>query len=158
MVPSPVNASTLWNAGLQKVWQRGRVWITASGVAAGIIGLRLAGVLQIGEFALYDQMFRWRPVEAVDDRIVLVTVEESDLDRLKQWPMSDVQLSNLLNRIDQAKPKAIGLDIRRPRQQGIRANLPAPAQPNWHFKTPGQHHQRRRPQSPAGPKEPSGLQ
>jgi diguanylate cyclase (GGDEF)-like protein/PAS domain S-box-containing protein len=113
MVPSPVNASTLWKAGLQKVWQRGRVWITASGVAAGIVGLRLGGALQLGEFAFYDQMFRWRPVEAVDDRIVLVTVEESDLDRLQQWPMSDAQLSDLLNLIHQAQPKAIGLDIYR---------------------------------------------
>jgi diguanylate cyclase (GGDEF)-like protein/PAS domain S-box-containing protein len=111
--PSPVNASSLWKAGLQKVWQRGRVWITASGVAAGMIGLRLAGVLQLGEFAFYDQMFRWRPAEALDDRIVLVTVEESDLDRLQQWPMSDAQLSDLLNRIAAAQPKAIGLDIYR---------------------------------------------
>jgi diguanylate cyclase (GGDEF)-like protein/PAS domain S-box-containing protein len=111
--PSPVSASSLWKAGLQRVWQRGRVWITASGVAVGIVGLRLAGVLQLGEFALYDQMFRWRPAEPVDERIVLVTVEESDLDRLQQWPMSDAQLSELLNRIDQAKPKAIGLDIYR---------------------------------------------
>jgi diguanylate cyclase (GGDEF)-like protein/PAS domain S-box-containing protein len=113
MALSPIRASTLWKAGLQKVWQQGRVWITASGVAAGIIGLRLAGVLQLGELTFYDQMFRWRPAEAIDDRIVLITIEESDLDRLKQWPMSDAQLSNLLNQINRAEPKAIGLDIYR---------------------------------------------
>lgn len=102
-----------WKAGLQQVWQRGRIWLTASGVAVGIIALRQLGALQLGEYAFYDQMFRWRPAEKADDRIVLITIDESDLDRLKQWPMSDRQLSNLLNTIHRAGPRAIGLDIYR---------------------------------------------
>jgi diguanylate cyclase (GGDEF)-like protein/PAS domain S-box-containing protein len=105
--------TTLWKTGLRSVWHRGRIWITASGVAAGIVGLRLTGVLQLAEFALYDQMFRWRPLEVTDDRIVLVTIEESDLERLNQWPMSDRQLNGLLIKITQAKPRAIGLDLYR---------------------------------------------
>ncbi len=103
----------LWQTELRSVWRRGRIWITASGVAAGIVGLRLTGVLQLAEFALYDQMFRLRPQESPDDRIVLVTLEESDLERLNRWPMSDRQLNSLLTKISQARPRAIGLDIYR---------------------------------------------
>jgi diguanylate cyclase (GGDEF)-like protein/PAS domain S-box-containing protein len=69
-------------------------------------------LLQTAELNALDLLFRLRPNEAIDDRIVIVTLDEVDLQRLS-WPVSDATLSQLLQTIRQAKPRAVGLDIYR---------------------------------------------
>lgn len=59
----------------------------------------------------YDQFVRLRPVQPTDDRIVIVGIDELDLQTLQQYPMDDATLAALLERIKQAQPVAIGLDI-----------------------------------------------
>ncbi len=63
------------------------------------------------ELVALDQMFRLRPFEPADSRIVLVTIDESDIKQLGQWPMSDAVLAKLISSIKQQQPRAIGLDI-----------------------------------------------
>jgi PAS domain S-box-containing protein len=58
-----------------------------------------------------DQMFRLRPFERPDPRIVLVTVDESDIKQLGRWPMSDAVLARLISSLKQQQPRVIGLDI-----------------------------------------------
>ncbi|MBA3923355.1 MAG: CHASE2 domain-containing protein, partial [Nostocaceae cyanobacterium] len=77
------------------------------------IAIRMLGWLQPLELAAFDLSFRLRPTEATDERIVIVSIEESDLTRLKQWPFSDAVLAKLLTQISQQKPKVIGLDLYR---------------------------------------------
>lgn len=63
------------------------------------------------ELTALDQMFRLRPFEPADSRIVLVTIDESDIQQLGQWPMSDAALTQLILSIKQQQPRVIGLDI-----------------------------------------------
>ncbi len=91
-------------------WQ----FVLAAFSAAGlVIALRLLGVLEVFELAALDQLFLLRPKEAPDSRIVLVTIDETDLQKQKQWPMSDAMLARLLDKIRQQKPAAIGIDFYR---------------------------------------------
>ncbi|NJN48688.1 MAG: CHASE2 domain-containing protein [Alkalinema sp. RL_2_19] len=98
---------------MRHLWNRGRIVLTATGVAASVIGLRFIGILQPLELATLDQGFRWRPPQPVDDRIVIVGITEADIRTLNQWPMSNDKLAELLTKIQQAQPRVIGLDLYR---------------------------------------------
>ncbi|HEY9726185.1 MAG TPA: adenylate/guanylate cyclase domain-containing protein [Chroococcales cyanobacterium] len=97
----------------RKIWDWRRVWITAPTIAGIVLALRLFGWLQIWEWAALDQFLRWRPREPVDDRIVIVAIDEVDLKKIGQWPIPDAVLAELIETIKAQKPRAIGLDLYR---------------------------------------------
>jgi len=78
-----------------------------------IILVRLTGYLQPYEWSAIDLLFQSRPLEKQDERIVIVGVEESDIQALKQYPLSDEVMANLLLIIKAQSPLVIGLDIYR---------------------------------------------
>ena len=83
-------------------------------VTACMLLLNSTGCFQVMEWLLFDQYFRLRPItEKTDTRLLLVTIDEPDLFRLQQWPLSDQKLADALNQINQYNPRAIGLDIYR---------------------------------------------
>lgn len=89
-------------------------------VAGGITGLRRAGILQAAELATLDTLMQWRSPELPDPRILLITIDDSDLAFQDQNNMarrgsalSDVALYHLLEIIQPYDPSAIGLDIYR---------------------------------------------
>ena len=88
-----------------------------SPIALGISGLAIAasyiGIFQALELSVFDCWFRLRPTEAREERIVVVTINETDLNYLGQWPISDDLLSQLITKIGQQQPRAIGLDLYR---------------------------------------------
>ncbi len=90
-----------------------KVWFTAVGVAALVATLRLLGSLQSLELMALDQIFRSRPPQLPDDRIVIVGLDDSDINQLKTWPLTDALMARLLERIQSYQPRAIGLDIYR---------------------------------------------
>ncbi len=90
-----------------------RYLLVAPAVALLVIALRSLGVLQLLEWAAYDQLMRLRAVEPLDPRIVVVTVDESDLQQVGQWPVPDRELAQLLTKLKQQQPVAIGLDLYR---------------------------------------------
>ncbi|MGF1493145.1 MAG: CHASE2 domain-containing protein [Microcoleaceae cyanobacterium] len=97
----------------QQIWSWRGVWMAAPIVASLVIGIRLTGVLQTLEWAAWDQLIRWRPAEPKDDRIVIVTIGEEDIQAARRWPISDADLARLIRNIRQQQPRAIGLDIYR---------------------------------------------
>lgn len=97
----------------QVLWEWRGVFITAPTVALLIIALRSLGVLQLLEWANLDLFFQWRPMEPTDSRIAIVAINESDIQRVKTWPISDQVLAQLLETIKSHQPAAIGLDIYR---------------------------------------------
>jgi PAS domain S-box-containing protein len=103
----------IWTLLKQRVWRWRGVFITTLSVAGIVIALRLAGVLQLAELITLDQFFHLRPSEAADSRIVLVTIDEPDIQQLGQWPMSDAVLAQLIDKLKQQHPRAIGLDLYR---------------------------------------------
>ncbi len=95
----------------QKGWMA--VLITAPAVAGLVIAVKLTGFFQLLEWAAYDLSFRLRPSEPVDDRVLIVTIDEPDIRYLKQWPPSDAILAQLIKTLNQYQPAVIGLDLYR---------------------------------------------
>lgn len=104
----------------QVIWQWRGVLVAAPSIAGLVILLRMTGLLQTFEWAALDQFFYLRGREPVQKRIVIVEINESDIKKVGQWPMSDLTLAQLLERIKTQKPRAIGLDLYRnlPTQPG----------------------------------------
>lgn len=101
----------MWAKLKRQIWRWRGVLITVPSIAGGLLILRLTGALQLMELVALDQMFRLRPFERPDPRIVLVTVDESDIKQLGRWPMSDAVLARLISSLKQQQPRVIGLDI-----------------------------------------------
>lgn len=97
----------------RQLWQWRGVAIAAPTVAVVAIALRFSGLLQVWELGALDLYFRLRPLESKDDRIVIVTIDEPDLRQVGQWPIPDAVLAQLLEKIKQQNPIAIGLDLYR---------------------------------------------
>ncbi len=118
-------SSRMLSALKQNLWRWRGVLIAVPTVVGVVVLLRLAGLLQMLELASLDQLFLLRPQEAVDSRILLVTIDEADIQKLQQYPMSDATLARLLNNLKRHQPTAIGLDIYRdlPMQPGHEALL-----------------------------------
>lgn len=89
------------------------VLVTTPVVAGLVIAVKLTGFFQLVEWATYDQFFRLRPLEPIDERLVIVTVDESDINYVKQWSLPDASLAQLIKNLNQYKPAAIGLDFYR---------------------------------------------
>ena len=83
------------------------------GISGTTIALSYMGIFQSLELSVLDRWFRFRPAEAKEERVVVVTIAESDLNRLGQWPISDDILSSLISKINEQQPRAIGLDLYR---------------------------------------------
>jgi len=96
----------------ERFWQGWDI-VIALCLASPVIILRLIGILQSAEFTALDQMFRLRPPERIDDRIVIVEINEADLQRVGQWSIPDQVMAQLLQKLNSYQPRAIGLDIYR---------------------------------------------
>jgi len=95
-----------------KLTRRKHVFVTSLGVGSAVILLRVLGLLQISELAIFDLFIRLRPLESPEERIVIIGIDEKDLETYR-FPISDKILAELLQKINAAKPRAIGLDLYR---------------------------------------------
>lgn len=103
----------MWRKLRKKIEQSKAILITAPTIAALVIVGELAGFFQLLELASLDLFFRLRPLEPSDSRIVIVTIDESDISKIGHWPMSDALLSHAIKQIKSQQPKLIGLDLYR---------------------------------------------
>ncbi len=103
----------MWVRLKRLLWHWRGVWITAPGIAGLVLILRFAGLLQSWEWGVFDQYMRLRPLEAPDDRIVIVGFDEADVRKLGQATIPDGVLAKLLKKLKARQPRAIGLDIYR---------------------------------------------
>ncbi|MEH1971219.1 sensor histidine kinase [Nostoc sp.] len=101
----------IWN----RIWKEFGLWSLAA--PPGIVVLllvmliRITGGMQSWEWMLLDTMLRLRPVEKPDERIVIVGIDEKDIEWVKQYPIPDEKIAELLTKLETYKPLAIGLDI-----------------------------------------------
>lgn len=89
------------------------VLIASAAVTLSLIGARQVGILESIELGAYDQMVRWRPDESPDSRLLIVGITESDIQKLKQWPISDRKIAEILQKLEKLQPRVIGLDVLR---------------------------------------------
>jgi diguanylate cyclase (GGDEF)-like protein len=83
------------------------------GVTTAVVGLQLSGALQVLEWEVLNQWFRWRPPEPRTVPIVIVTINDADIQWAGGWPLKDEHLANLLLRLNRSHPIAIGVDLYR---------------------------------------------
>lgn len=91
--------------------------IVSTLVTSFVLGMRLLGGLQGLELWAFDHLTQLKPTEPPDDRILVVTIDEADL----QWQrdqgfestgsLSDAALALLLQKIQPYRPRVIALDI-----------------------------------------------
>lgn len=89
------------------------VLIASAAVTLSLMGARQLGILEPVELSAYDQMLRWRPDEKPDPRLLVVGITEADIQKLKQWPISDRKIAEILQKLDKMQPAVIGLDVLR---------------------------------------------
>lgn len=85
----------------------------AATVSGAVILLRMIGLLQLLELSALDLLFRLRIAEKIDERIVIIGINESDLKKIGKWPLPDKIMAELLRKVKQQQPRVIGLDIYR---------------------------------------------
>lgn len=87
-------------------------------VTGSVLAVRWLGWLQGPELASYDHLMRRRPVAPLDDRLLVVGVNETDLQTRQEFPIRDSTLAELLAALLEGEPQVIGIDIARDIPQG----------------------------------------
>ncbi|HBB30480.1 MAG TPA: transmembrane sensor domain protein [Cyanobacteria bacterium UBA9273] len=103
----------MWHTVKKQIEQWRGVLVIAPSVAGLVIAGSMAGFFQLLEWALFDQFVRWRPAESVEQRIVIVTIGETDIKYVRQWPMPDRVMAKLISNINAQQPVGIGIDVYR---------------------------------------------
>ncbi|MEM7717344.1 MAG: CHASE2 domain-containing protein [Cyanobacteria bacterium P01_A01_bin.68] len=80
---------------------------------AVIIFARMLGSLQFLEWIAFDTFMRLRPRETVDERILIVGINEDDIRKVRKYPIPDKEIALLLRELQTHRPAVIGLDIYR---------------------------------------------
>jgi CHASE2 domain-containing sensor protein len=99
----------------QKVNKEIAVW--RAGAMPGILVILLVflakatGSLEFLELTALDIFLRWRSPESIDDKILIVGINEQDINNLAKYPISDQELANLITTLESYQPAVIGIDI-----------------------------------------------
>ncbi|MGA1357640.1 MAG: CHASE2 domain-containing protein [Prochlorothrix sp.] len=102
-----------WATVKEYLWTWRVVLVTTPSVTLLILLLRALGLLQPSEWFMYDQFMRLRPDLAQDDRIAIVGVDEGDYRLLQQAQIADGVLADVITKLRDQNPRAIGLDFYR---------------------------------------------
>lgn len=103
--------ATIWS----KIRKEFTIW--SVGALPGIVAivlivlLRFSGALQLIEWVTFDSFLRLRPSESIDQRIVIVGIDEADIQRIRNYPIPDREIAKLLRTLQKYQPRVIGLDI-----------------------------------------------
>ena len=82
--------------------------LTLAGI---VIALRLLGLFQPIEWKVFDVLMRSRLSEPTDERVTIVAIDEADIQSMVEYPITDRALAQLLQKLDQFNPRAVGIDI-----------------------------------------------
>lgn len=96
--------------------------ITSLAITSLITGARYLDWLQPLEIAAYDQMMRSRPVDKIDNPLLVVTVDEPDKQKFGH-PLPVTTLNKLFTILESYQARVIGLNIYRSNDLGIGAGL-----------------------------------
>ncbi|MDY6938343.1 MAG: CHASE2 domain-containing protein [Cyanobacteriota bacterium] len=104
-----------WNIFSRNFRQNIALWGLLPGTfaIALIVVARMTGMLESFELRTFDLLLRLRPVEIIDDRILLVGIDAEDIDRIGTYPIPDKNLAQLIEHLQTYQPAVIGLNITR---------------------------------------------
>ncbi|PSN10571.1 hypothetical protein C7293_27595 [filamentous cyanobacterium CCT1] len=96
-----------------------RPLLAASLLVTGVtLGLRYLGWLELVELTAYDHFMQRQPDLGPDDRLLVVGITETDLQTLKEWPVSDRSLARAVAELQRHEPAVVAVDILRDFPQG----------------------------------------
>jgi CHASE2 domain-containing sensor protein len=111
------------------------VFLASVAVTSLVMGTRYVGILEPLELQAYDYLIRQRPPELIDERILVVEVTKEDIAE-HQYPLEDATVAQLLQKLEQYKPRALGLDMHRYQSRGAgRSDLISRFEQNQKFFT-----------------------
>jgi CHASE2 domain-containing sensor protein/two-component sensor histidine kinase len=100
-----------------RIKQEIAIWRVGTLPGIAVIGLviiaRLTGLLQSWEWSVLDDFLRLRPWEPVDERIVIVGINEADIRSIGAYPIPDREIAALIKTLQRYQPNVIGLDLMR---------------------------------------------
>ena len=92
--------------------------LTSLVVTTGVAVIRQIGWLQENELKTYDQFIELRGADSLDERILVVGIDENDIQSRQEYPIHDDTLADVLEILDAQNPLVIGVDIGRDVPQG----------------------------------------
>jgi len=96
-----------------KVFSRWRAVVLASaGCSLAVMGARYLGVLEPVELSMLDRLLGQRDPELIDNRLLVVEITDKDASQYG-YPQNDATLAVALDKLQQFKPLAIGLNMHR---------------------------------------------
>ena len=95
------------------MFQGREVLLIAPCVAFLTITGNYLGFWQILEWAVYDAFFYYRPLEPIEESVVIVTIDEEDIIAVGDWPITDQILAESLAKIQAQSPRVVGMDLYR---------------------------------------------
>lgn len=82
-------------------------------VIAVILIMRAFGWLQPLEWIAFDGLMRHRPPEPMDERVVVIAIDDEDIAQLKTYPIPDRELAATISKLQSYQPNVIALDLYR---------------------------------------------
>ncbi len=80
-----------------------------------VIGLviiaRVTGLMQPLEWLAFDSFLSLRPQEPIDERILIVGINEDDIRSVGTYPIPDREIGFILRKLQSYSPRVIGIDI-----------------------------------------------
>ncbi|MBD2059436.1 CHASE2 domain-containing protein [Oculatella sp. FACHB-28] len=102
----------------QRIFSRIRMVCLVSVLATSlVVGVRSIGVLQPFELRAFDQLMQLRPAESPDNRLLVITIDDADVQYQEQRGMqrkgslSDQAFAQLLQKLEPHQPRIIASDI-----------------------------------------------
>ena len=71
----------------------------------------MLGFFELTEWKMLDLVLRSRPAEPMDERVVIIGINEADIQAMESYPITDQDLSLLLRELDNLNPRTVGIDI-----------------------------------------------
>lgn len=87
------------------------VVLTSLLVTGGLAALRFFGLWEPLEIAAYDRFIRLRGNEPLDDRVLVVGIDEADIQSREEYPITEGTVIDLLEALENYAPRAIALDF-----------------------------------------------
>lgn len=100
-----------WNELKQKITRWAVTALPGIAALGLVILLRLSGSLQLLECVTLDSLLYLRPAEPIDERVVIVGIDEADIQRIGTYPIPDRDIAKLLRTLQKSQPSAIALDL-----------------------------------------------
>jgi diguanylate cyclase (GGDEF)-like protein len=80
-------------------------------VTSLLVSIRQVGGLHILELIAYDNLVSLKNDNKKDQRILIIEITESDIQKQNRWPLADETIALLLQKLQKYQPKVIGLDL-----------------------------------------------